>query len=95
MLRLIAATLACVCAAGCQRPTPADCERLLDHYTELVARERQAASHEGDLERLQAAARTRAEAVGELNDCGRTVSRRQLGCALEAPSVDAFERCLM
>ena len=83
---------------ACAEPaTEAECVRLLDHYTErLVVEETPAATAEQIAEK-QAAARklARSDSRFGFGDCPRRVSRGSYQCAIDAPSVDAIERCLV
>ena len=82
--------------SGCaEPPTPAECERMLDHYTELLVRSDRPGAKAAEREKLKAEARSKASRDPEFGRCGKQVSRRQLECALGAPDVDAMERCLL
>jgi hypothetical protein len=99
MLRLSA--LACLLAlplTACgKRPSEVECLEVLDRYTEMLAREESPALSAGDLTRMREAARVRArhDPAHAFARCPAQVTRRQLDCALEAPTVDSIERCLI
>ena len=86
---------AAVGAGACKhRVTQADCDAILDHYAELVVREREP---DASLEQL-ATERTRekTEARGDdaFKNCTAEIQRADLDCALRASSPDAVEKCL-
>jgi hypothetical protein len=74
-----------------------DCERLLDHYTELlVLEENPGATPVQVAQKMdEARALSRKDPRFELSQCGRKVSRSSYTCAMAAPTVDAVERCMM
>jgi hypothetical protein len=80
--------------AACEpRLQPADCERLLDRYVELLGRARYPAASADHILRLQEQARARAP---ELADCTTRFTRRGYECAMrQAQNVDEMERCLL
>ena len=82
-------------ATGCKhRVTQADCDALVEHYAELVVRERFPDASADQL----AAERTRekSEARGDdaFKNCTAEVQRAELDCALRATTPDAVEKCL-
>jgi len=94
----IAAALALSGALGCQKALDErDCERLIDHYTELLVLEENpgATPVQVALEMDEARALARKDPRFELAQCGEKVSRSSYDCAMAAPSVDAIERCMM
>jgi hypothetical protein len=83
---------------ACGKPLEAeDCERLLDHYTELLVREETPeATPVFVAQRMdEARALLRKDPRFELPACGRKVSRASYACAMSAPTVDAVEHCMM
>lgn len=93
---VVSALSALVGLAGCgEPPTQAECERMLDRYTELLVRSDRPGAKAAEQEKLKAEARSKASRDPEFGRCGQRVSRRQLDCALEASDVDAMERCLL
>lgn len=92
---LAAATLL---LASCKRGAPvtqAECDRLLDRYTEMQMRV------DGDRPSLLAIEQTRAEVRAAaashpaFKTCTRDLSREQIDCALAAFNPDEIERCLV
>lgn len=86
-----------VVAAGCRPrgPSPAECDRLLDRYTELLLRADNPRVSAAEIERHQAETRRRAASHQAFRDCPREVSREQMDCALAAFNPDEIERCLV
>ena len=84
--------LSCACA----RPLSADeCNQLLDHYTTLLARSSDSRTRPEQLEELLTKARRKAAQDPEFSQCAAKLSRRQWTCAMQAPSVNAVEKCLL
>ncbi len=84
--------------AGCRRGAPVttdECNRLLDRYTEQLARVDRPHLSAAELQRLQGETRARAASHRAFQDCPREVSREQMDCALNAWDPDATERCLI
>ena len=92
-----ALALLLLAAPGCRRApvTEDECQRLLDRYTEQLARVDRPHLATVELEKLQAEARTRAATHGPFKDCPRQLSREQMDCALGAFNPDEIERCLV
>jgi hypothetical protein len=90
-----------VCAAAsvaCGRPVDdRECRALLDRYTEFLVREENPGATPARVAHDQEAARTAAlrDPKFEFSECSRRVSRRAYECAMNAPNVDAMERCLI
>lgn len=81
---------------ACAEPLSNDeCRQLLDHYTSLLVRQRDRGASDETLERARADAREKAAADPDFRQCSAKVSRRQWSCAMNAPSVDEVERCLL
>ncbi|HVU02618.1 MAG TPA: hypothetical protein VHE30_12740 [Polyangiaceae bacterium] len=97
-LRALLLGLACPIAAACARPLDErECERLLDHYTELLVKEEDpTATPEHVAQALEDARRLAAtDPRFEMSACPRKIGRKSFECAMAAPSVDAVERCLI
>lgn len=87
-----------VLALGCGKALSEDeCHALLDRYTELLARSQNAQIPAQRVSELQGRAREIAknDPAYEFADCSQRVSRRDFECAMQAPSVDELERCLI
>jgi hypothetical protein len=95
MLRLSAPLLA-LALLGCRQPlTVTECESLLQRYTELLVRSDRADASEAELQRLKAAALSRARGEAAFRQCPKAVSRRAYDCAMAADHVDRMEQCLL
>jgi hypothetical protein len=83
---------------ACGKPLDAaECDRLLDRYTERLVLQEQPDSTPEELAHRMRQARELAhrDDVFEFDRCASLVSRRQFECAMSAPTVDDFERCLI
>lgn len=95
---LLALGLLCPLFAACARPLDdKECGRLLDHYTELLVKEEDpSATPEHVAQALEDARRLAAsEPRFEMAACPKKVGRKSYECAMNAPTVDAVERCLI
>jgi hypothetical protein len=82
--------------AGCRaKATPSQCDQLLDRYATLVVTEKygQDASAE-QIVKLQQYEKSEARSDDAFKNCSSEVSQREFGCAMNAPTADAFEKCL-
>lgn len=95
MLRLRALSLALLVAACDEHISTEQCDALLDRYVELLAASDGREAGAEELLRLQREARMRAALDPEFSRCTEEVSKRQLECAMRAPSADEIERCLL
>ncbi len=81
--------------AGCEaRATPAECTALLDRYVELHVRQEAPWAGEVELRREQEASRARAPANASFARCPQDMARSRVACAMAAPNVDEFEKCM-
>jgi hypothetical protein len=80
---------------GCtRRATLAECSALLDRYVELLVRERDPKANDSEIGRQQSATREKAVHDPSFASCPKEVSAQAARCAMEAPNVDEFEKCL-
>jgi hypothetical protein len=86
--------LAGLLVAGCHRPSKAECEQLLDHYVELLALSDRPETSAEERQRMRTRAAELARRDPEFS-CTSKISRQEFECAMAAPTVDAFEQCLM
>lgn len=96
--RLLCAALSALPLPACQKPLDAlECRRLLDRYAELLVREEEpTATPERVAQVLEQARRVAAQDPRfEMAECPSRVPRRSFECAMNAPSVDTIERCLV
>ena len=90
---LLAGALALV--VGCARhATATECGALLDRYVELLVREQDPKASEAEIARQKGITREKAARDAAFASCPKEVSSRELGCAMGAPNVDEFEKCL-
>jgi hypothetical protein len=81
---------------GCSKALDhAECDALMDRYTELLVRSDRSGATAAELVKLQAAARTRAAHDPAFAQCSSRVSRRAFECAMSAENVDRLEQCLL
>jgi hypothetical protein len=88
-LLLFTSALACV-----RHATPEECSALLDRYVELLVRERDPTVSEIDLSSKKEQAREKAAHDEAFAACPKEVGGRAMRCAMAAPNVDEFEKCL-
>jgi len=96
--RLVGALLvsSALLAQGCgKRPTPEECDALLDHYVELLVNSDRPGTNAAELHKLQLQAREKAKQDPEFGACTERVSRRELECAMKASNADLLEQCLL
>ena len=80
---------------GCVRKaTVTECSALLDRYVELLVREQDPKADEGVLNRQKSATREKASHDPSFASCPNEVTARAASCAMGAPNVDEFEKCL-
>ena len=93
--RLGCAVGAASALAGCARhATLADCSALLDRYVELLVRQENPKADDTEIAKHKSATRAKAVNDPSFASCPKEVSRDAVGCAMGAPNVDEFEKCL-
>ena len=96
MTRVLGTAALVLLAVGCgRRPDHRECQRLLDHYVELLLREDRPGTSAGEVLRLQQEARKKAERDPAFHECSARVSRRGYDCAMEAQDANKLEQCLL
>jgi hypothetical protein len=81
--------------AGCARhATVADCDALLDRYVELLVREQDPSAGDAEMARQKGMIREKAAQDSAFASCPKEVTAHAARCALAAPNVDEFEKCL-
>jgi hypothetical protein len=92
---LVTAALLSSASVSCRpKVTSVECDALLDRYARLVVTE---TYPDASSDRIEAEAlRERNEARGDdaFKNCRSEVSRAEFGCAMQAASADALEKCL-
>lgn len=92
------AAVAILLVTSCgQRLSVAECERLLDHYTERLIRSESPSTPAAKVSEKQSLARrlAKTDPAFEFDACSEQVTRRQFKCAMAADNVDTIEKCLM
>jgi hypothetical protein len=81
--------------AGCVRhATVGECTALLDRYVELLVREQNPKADETEIDKQKSATREKALHDPSFASCPKEVSGAAARCAMGAPNVDEFEKCL-
>ena len=80
---------------GCVRhATATECSALLDRYVELLVREQDPKASDAEIAHQKGITREKASHDASFTSCPKEVSAHELGCAMGAPNVDEFEKCL-
>ncbi len=93
--RLGSAALLLLAVSCGKPPDQPECQRLLDHYVELLLREDRPGTSAGEVLRLQQEARRKAERDPAFHECSERVSRRSFDCAMQAQDANKLEQCLL
>ena len=94
--RLALGTLLLLLVTGCgKRLETTECQRLLDHYVELLLRDDRPKSSAGEVLRLQQEARKKALHDPAFHECSQRVSRKSFDCAMGAEDANRLEQCLL
>jgi hypothetical protein len=81
--------------AGCRaKATPSQCDQLLERYAMLVVTEKYKDASEADIQREQQKEKGEARSDDAFKNCSSEVSQPEFQCAMNAPTADAFEKCL-
>ena len=92
---LLGSVLLLSCPVACARhATAIECRALLDRYVELLVREQDPRADDGEIAKQKALTRSKAEHDSDFASCPKKVSSREVRCAMGAPNVDEFEKCL-
>ena len=95
---IFAVSLALGCgsgALGCKKKiSPAQCEQLVDHFAELVVKERYADAGPDAIAAERARERQEAKNADEFKNCTSEVQANEHDCAMKAESSDALIKCL-
>lgn len=80
---------------GCKKKiSQAQCEQLLEHFAELVVRERYADAGAEVIAAERARERQEAMHANEFKNCTSEVQTNEHDCAMKAQSSDALIKCL-
>jgi hypothetical protein len=95
MSALRAMALSVLAASGCSRhATSADCDKVMDHYVDMLVRESNPGIGGGELYARYQEARKRAGEEPSFVSCPKEITARDVECALAAVNVAELERCL-
>jgi uncharacterized protein YdaT len=93
-LLLLAAALL-LSPLGCRKKiTQPQCDQLLDHFAELVVKERYADAGAEVIAAERIRERQEAKNADEFKNCTTEVQANEHECAMKAPSSDALIKCL-
>jgi hypothetical protein len=82
-------------SAGCRKKvTQAQCDQLLDHFAELVVKERYTDAGPDAIAAERARERQEATHADEFKNCSSEVQIDEHTCAMKAQSTDAMLKCL-
>jgi len=91
----VCAVLSLGLVACTRHATLAECSALLDRYVELLVHEQNPKADDVEIGRQKSATREKAAHDASFASCPKEVSAKSARCAMEAPNVDEFERCLV
>jgi hypothetical protein len=81
--------------SGCKKKiTQAECETMLDHYAELVVKERFADAGADTIAAERTRERQEAARADEFKNCTSEVQANEHACAMKAQSSEALIKCL-
>ena len=86
---------ALVSSQGCKRKVTQDqCDQLMDHFAELVVKERYADAGPDAMSAERIRERQEAKHANEFKNCTSEVQLNEHDCAMKAQSSDALIKCL-
>ncbi len=89
------AILAVATVGGCKKKiSQEECDQLLDHFAELVVKERYADAGADAIAAERTRERQEAMHANEFKNCTSEVQTSEHECAMKAPSSDALIKCL-
>ena len=81
--------------AGCkEKVSQAQCEQIVDHFAELVVKERYADAGPETIAAERTRERQEAKNADEFRNCTTQVQTKEHECAMKAQSSDALIKCL-
>ena len=93
--RVLAVLALAVVATGCkQKISQQQCDELLDHFAELVVKERYADAGADKIAAERTRERQEAKNADEFKNCTSEVQANEHQCAMKAQSSDALIKCL-
>jgi uncharacterized protein YdaT len=95
MKRAYVLVILLLATASCRKKvTQAQCDQLLDHFAELVVKERYADAGADAIAAERARERQEATHADEFKNCTSEVQVDEHACAMKAQSTDAMLKCL-
>jgi hypothetical protein len=92
---LVAMGVLAAAPAGCKKKvTQEQCEQIVDHFAELVVKERLSDAGPEVVAAERARERQEARHADEFKNCRTEVQEREYECAMKAESTDAVLKCL-
>jgi len=76
------------------KATPTECEALIERYATLVVRETYPDAGADHIKAEQEREKSEAHGDDAFKNCSSEVSHVELECAMRAPTVATFEKCL-
>lgn len=81
--------------AGCRRKaTEAQCDALVDHYTELAMKEQYPDAGPAEIEAQRKHVREESKGDDDFKNCTSEVEAADYTCAMKATTTEGIERCL-
>ena len=81
--------------SGCRRKaSEAQCDALVDHYTELAMKEQFPDAGPTEIEAQRKHVREESKGDDDFKNCTSEVEAADYGCAMKATTTEAIERCL-
>lgn len=95
LTRAVLLALVALFLGGCKhRIAQPECDAMLNHYAELVVRERMPDASAETLAEEQTREKSEARGDDAFKNCTAEVERRDYDCAMRAATPDALEKCL-
>lgn len=95
LLALTITMVIALTASACKRKVTQDqCDKLLDHFAELVVKERYADAGAEAIASERARERQEAKSANEFKNCTSEVQTNEYECAMRAQTSDALIKCL-
>jgi hypothetical protein len=92
---LALALLSGLASTSCKpKASESECDQLLERYARLVVGEKHPDASAEDIAVEQHREKGEARGDDAFKNCSSEVSRDEFRCAMQAPTADAFEKCL-
>ena len=94
-LRWAAVAIGALAMIGCKKKvTPAECDAIVDHYAELVVREKMPDASAETIATERAREKSEAHGDDAFKNCASEIEPADYDCAMKATTPDALEKCL-